>query len=227
MLRVDPIPAPRRAVASRGLAGTLLLGIVCVALLLGCDPRRNLFLSGLPGVEAAMRVAEVHRRGEFLDATLFGSGVTLRTFVPATEACGRTLAPEAEVAFVRTGAAGKVRNAVQGTECGAVGIGTLSLWRRGRPAGGPPVPRELASSRGVYRDDDVAFLRGRFPLAGLVGWTTLADTLAVVPRTPACDAVRAREAATLEYRPAGTPVLALVEAGGSCPILGFIRPPPR
>ena len=146
--------------------------------------------------------------------------------MPATEECAQLLRPERTVTWVQ-GGSGTFRAGE--LTCRAAGIGMLEEWRdRLRTTPGlenPPVPSAQASYRTVYRDDEVAFLRGRFPLAGALGWTTLGDTIAVVPTEhAACAEVLERGVATLEYFPRGTPVLALMGSDARCPIVGLVRP---
>ena len=51
------------------------------------------------------------------------------------------------------------------------------------------------------------------------------DTVAVIPRTPACQPLLAKGRASIEFRVAGPEPYRLVSGEGFCPIDGFIRPP--
>ncbi len=79
----------------------------------------------------------------------------------------------------------------------------------------------------MYEDAELSFLRGRFPLVGLVGWSGGEDTIAVVSHAPECREVAARGVASLEVRPRGDTTLALVAEPRPCCIEALIRPLPR
>jgi hypothetical protein len=194
---------------------------------LGCNPSRALYQAGLPGVTTPFSVARVVERGGYLDAILRGKAGELRVFAPADEACAAVLAPEATVAFSSEGAGGTMER--DGRVCRGVGRGSLEEWRDRRARPGTlqtTIPRAQAAYRVVYRDADVVFLRGRFPLAGLIGWSEVGDTVAVVSDTEVCREPIAAGVASLEYRPAGPNVLALVTRQGLCPIEGLLQPLP-
>jgi len=210
--------------------GALLLTLLSVTA--GCNPSRNLFLAGLPGVETRFRVVDVDERYGLLDVHLMGVGhdTRLRTFLPARPDCRAVVADrERVVRFESTGPAGAL--ASDGAACDAVGIGSLADWRARRPdpvgLGATPIPREPASWRRVYADEETILLRGDFPLASLVGWTYVGDAIAVLPNRPPCREVAERQAGSLEYHPSGRPVLALVGDGGDCPIEGLVQPRAR
>jgi len=202
----------------------LIVAAACAAVP-SCSTR-NLFLAGVPGAHTPLHVQSLVVRGEVLDATLVGEGITLRTFAPRTPECRAVLAPEASVDYVARGAWGELEGS--GRACPAIGIGTLPLWRDKQPdpigLDGTPVPREQASYRPVYSDESVIFLRGRFPLAGLLGWTGSDDTIAVVSHVPACQDVFTRRTASMQYYPNGEPVLGLVSGDTLCPIQGLVQP---
>jgi hypothetical protein len=185
---------------------------------------------GVPGTGFDLSVTRVETRGEWLDVWLHGGDLTLRSFVPASPECAALLRPERTLRFSQGGSGSFVSG---DQRCDAAGIGTLEEWRDRRrdPPGllESPVPHAPADYDVIYRDDDVAFLRGRFPLADRLGWTSLADTIAVVPRRAACEDVLTRQVATLEYFARGSPVLALIGGETRCPIVGLLRPgaPPR
>jgi hypothetical protein len=202
-------------------------GAAALLAALGCNPSRALYQAGLPGVTTSFSVAKVVERGGYLDTILQGRAGELRVFAPADEICAAVLVPEASVAFASEGAGGKLER--NGQVCRGVGRGSLTEWRerRARPENlETAVPRAQASYRVVYRDADVVFLRGRFPLAGLVGWSEVGDTIAVVPDTEICREPIGAGVASLEYRPVGPNVLALVTRQGLCPIEGLLQPLP-
>jgi hypothetical protein len=189
---------------------------------LACNTERALHQMGF---DTSLAVTHVVQRGDFLEATLRGEAGTLRLFVPPSEACRRVLAPEASVLHESKGA-GRVSR--DGASCDAAGVGPVEELRRrrGDPTSGTAsvIPRAQASYRVVYEDAEVVFLRGRFPLANLVGWSGGDDTIAVVSRGGECHEVVSRGVASLELRPRGEATLALVGARGLCPIEALIRP---
>jgi len=215
----------------RGIRPILVLGlVVVVAAVTACNPRRNLLLAGLPWVESEMSVTRVELRDGYLDATLQnGGGTTLRVFGPASPRCGRVLAAEATVTWTFEGAVGTASR--DGERCVATGVGRLEEWRDMRPdptgLRTTPVPREQATYRRVYADEEVIFLRGRFPLVRLLDWTGLDDTIAVVPNEPACQGPAERGVASLQYYPGGEPALALLSGDRLCPVEALLRPPGR
>jgi hypothetical protein len=180
------------------------------------------------GFDTSLVVMRVVPRGDLLEATLRGDAAMLRIFVPPSEPCRRVLAPETAVRFESEGT-GRVTR--EGERCDAVGIGPVEELRRRR--GDPTsltttaIPRAQASYRVVYEDAEVVFLRGRFPLAHLVGWSGGDDSIAVVAPAGECREVAAGGVASLELRPRGEPTLALVGARGLCPIEALIRPLPH
>jgi len=193
---------------------------------LACNPSRALYQAGLPGVATRFSVAKVVERGGYLDTILQGRAGQLRVFAPADETCAAVLAPEADVAFTSEGAGGTMER--NGQVCRGVGRGSLAEWRdrRARPETLATIPRAQAAYRVVYRDADVVFLRGRFPLAGLIGWSEVGDTIAVVADTEICREPIEAGVASLEYRPVGPNVLALVTRQGLCPLEGLLQPLP-
>jgi hypothetical protein len=204
-------------------AWVLSLGLLCCA-----SAQKNLWSLGIPGVSTPFLVTKATPRGGYIDAVLTGKGITLQSYVPLGETCAFVLREEAEVAWINAGPTGGFRR--EGQECHAAGIGSLHEWRdRGpRPQSlrGSPVPRAQANYRVVYRDDDVAFLRGRFPLSGRIGWTEGGDTLAVVPNDEVCQGPIGRSTSSMQYYPKGRNVLVLVAQNALCPIVGLVRPLP-
>lgn len=207
-------------------AAAPVAALALVLALAGCGPS-NTFFAGLPGVDTPFVVESVHARGHVYDVWLEGPDIRVRTFVPRNEDCHAVLEPGARVAWQAEGVAGVIE--AGGVECMAVGLGTLAHWRDRRPdpigPRGSPVPREPAYYETVYRDSDVTFLRGRFPLSTLLDWTELDDTIAVVPNVESCAPVIAGDVATMLYYPQGFPVLALLDDQERCPVLGLVQPP--
>lgn len=191
------------------------------SLLFACNTERALYQMGF---DTDLLVTRVEPRGGYLDATLRGDAGTVRLFVPPTEECRRVLAPEANVQFESVGA-GRVSR--DGVRCDAAGIGPVEELSRRRPnptVASTAIPREQANWKVVHQDDETIFLRGRFPLAGLVGWAGGDDTVAVVSSASHCREIAARGVGSLEYRPRGQDTLALVGRDGLCRVEALIRP---
>lgn len=200
----------------------LLVGLALVA----CNPSKTAFQLGIPGNRTELTVGRVTPRFGFLDTTLYGSGWTLRTFLPASEVCGRVVATETGVEYLSDGPYGTL---VRGEErCVPSGIGSLREWRNRRPRGSSGresiIPSAQANYRVVYEDEEVALLRGNFPLAYKLGFAGMGDLIAVVPITALCRPAIERTTSTLEYFHAGRNVLTLSSSQGRCNIEGLIRP---
>lgn len=204
-----------RAAVRSLLPPLLLLGPVW----LGC--------AGLPGFDRGYLVVRVVERAGRLDAVLEKGDERLRFFFPAEGACARIVRAEAWVEYTAYGPLGRIR--AGDDVCDPVGIASLRAWRdrRPRPQTPRPVPRARAEFAVIYEDADYVLARGRFPLAGLVGWYGGDDTIALVPRTDACALVLARGVASMEYRPSGPQVFTLLSDADSCPIEGFVLPESR
>ena len=76
----------------------------------------------------------------------------------------------------------------------------------------------------VYQDEEVAFLRGDFPLTGRIGWPSYGDMIAVIGRGGVCEQLVDQPITTMEYRAIGPDALVLMTREGSCPIVGLIAP---
>lgn len=203
----------------------LLPGLAAFAL---CGtPQQTAFQLGLPGSRIAMTVARVVARGPYLEVWLRAPGLELVSYAPADADCREILAEEQEIEYRSGGTGGSYERA--GRRCDAVGIGSLDEWRarRPRPRTRSPVPSAPAYFDPIYEDAEVALVRGRFPLAGLLGWVGGGDTVAVLPNTPICQAPLRSGSATLQYFPSGRNVLALASQEGLCPLQGLLVPPPR
>ncbi len=176
-----------------------------------------------PGPATALGV--VVRNG-YIDAHI-GPQPGLRFFFPSDETCRGILYEEARVIYVRRGSLGRVEGP-DGTMCSAVGIASLREWRdRGpRPRIDRPLPRSPVSFRVVYRDDDLVFARGRFPLASQVGWARGEDTIALLPTGEACKASIESGVGSMEFRSSGRVPFQIVSGGQNCPIVGFVLPLP-
>lgn len=199
--------------------------LVC-ALLLGCNTRAALWQLGFGSFATDLAVVGVADRDRWLDATLHGHGLTLRTFVPDTEVCRRVLSPEERVDYVERGIAGRFER--DDEHCDAVGFGSplIDRARRGRATSlrSNPIPRAQATFEVVFEDEDVILARGRFPLASTLGWTGSSDTVAVFPNNERCRVPLSKGVASMEYRTSGRYTLTLVSSDGQCPFEGLIQP---
>lgn len=204
-------PTPRGLVA--------LLGF----LVLACSPEQVGWQLGLPSSKTGFVVLTVVPRAGYLDAVLKGPNFNLRTFAPDTEDCRKVLVPEAEVQYLEGLPGGSFQRG--DVTCDSAGIGSLAEWRDRRARlSGIAQPRAQASFRRTISDGDVIFVRGRFPLTPLVGWTSLADTVAVLPNTPSCRKRADEGVASLEFRQTGPDPLILVGSEEPCPLIGLLRP---
>lgn len=182
-------------------------------------------LSELGG--GGLRVERVAERAGYLDVSLVGSGIAMRSFTAADGVCRRVLERDRKVGYLERGIGGRF---TRGDErCDAIGIGDPRLRRSNRPRGGGnrPIPRGQASFRTIYEDADVLMLRGRFPLTDRVGWSGGRDSVAVVANSDRCRTATASGTASIEFRPTGANTLALVARDGLCRIEGLILPLPE
>lgn len=204
----------------------LVPGLAAAFALCG-TPQQTAFQVGLPGSRIAMTVARVVPRGPYLEVQLRAPGLELVSYAPADAGCRELLAEEQQVVYRSGGTGGSYER--NGRQCDAAGIGSLEEWRKRRPQPRTrsPVPSAPARFKPIYEDEDVVLARGRFPLAGLLGWVGGSDTVAVIPNTPVCQAPLRSGNATLQYFPGGENVLALAAQGGLCPVEGLLVPPPR
>jgi hypothetical protein len=168
-------------------------------------------------------VQTVVERGPLLDVQISQGGKSRRYFARKTEPCLGVLKPESPIEYVALGPLGQLQSGE--VVCVPVGIGSLAAWRdnKPRPMVGP-LPARQADYRLEYQDQDLAILRGRFPLLGLIAWPGLGDTLVVIPQTPACKPLMQDDAATIEYRVAGPDPYVLYSGDQRCPIQGLIQP---
>lgn len=185
--------------------------------------------SGVPGVPIEADVHVLAERYGFLDATVETGGESYRFFFPDTEKC-RTVLADPDARFVFDGPFGTLRTSAE-DRCSAVGVLSLAAWRarQGRVArqegSRSLLPRDHVEYRVVYSDDDVFIAQGRFRIAGLIGWPGGYDSLAVFPEVKACEGVKQRTTAAMEFRPVGEPVFSVLDDGVRCPVLGFAQAP--
>lgn len=212
----------------RRLPASLALATACVLAsgLSGCNAQKNLWASGLPGLSTDLVVSEVQPVAGYLEVQLAGDGWKLDTFTPADEICLAMLKPGADVAYVANGPYGTLRSGDD--VCQAIGLGSLREWRDRRPNQTTVVmiPRAQADYAVVFSDEKQVFLRGRFPLGSLLGFTGLDDAIAVVPNVAVCQRPIQEGVASLQYYQTGPHPLVLLSGDGQCPILALVQPLP-
>ena len=189
----------------------------------GCTTDSVVSQAGVPGTSISASVSDVAQRGAFLDARVVAGGFDFRLFFPNNDACRGLLEDPVGLDFTWLGLFGRISNDV--ATCEAVGILSLRALRDRRPRGRQePLPRAPAHYQLVYRDADLAQLRGRFPLARVLGFSGSMDLIAVVPNEEVCTKVMASETSSMEFRASGPRPLVLLDAGRLCPVLGLVHP---
>lgn len=201
-----------------------------------------LFLAGLaacasaPGTRSSYRVESVEELGPFLAARLswseprlgplseVSSNARLSLLFPAEPACRRALEPGALVDYLPSGFEGTIARGDD--RCRSVGIFDLAEWRDRLPQARTrsPVPRQQANFQWLRDLGELALVRGRFPLTGLVGFAAGYDALALLPTAGSCRALAEAGVASIEFRAGGPVALALVGDGERCPVHGLARP---
>ncbi len=203
-----------------------LLALPLVTALGACSARGTAWQLGLGSFATDLLVTQAQERGPYLDATLTGHGLYLRTFAPATPACAFVLQQEARVDYVERGIAGRFQRG--GQTCEAVGFGEPLVRGARQPRATSltesPVPRSQATFEPIFHDEELILLRGRFPEARRIGWTGTDDTVVAVPGSAPCRRAAQDGVASMEYRPAGRRTLSLSASDGSCPIVGLMLP---
>jgi hypothetical protein len=180
-----------------------------------------------PFASSRVSLLSVERVGPYL-MTEFRSGSALLTFFApaADEACAQLLRPEATVTYRKHGNFGRFED--DELRCDPIGVGSLAAWRDRRPRDtrdASILPRAHASFRELERDNGMALVRGRFPLASRVGIPSGFDLVAILPVSPPCERPISRGSGALEFLPAGNTAFRIVGEGAPCPVLGFAFPP--
>jgi hypothetical protein len=180
-----------------------------------------------PGRSSDYTLSNVTPRGPYVEATISAGGEVLRFFFDASdESCRQLLVPDARVQYIEFGTLGQLRG--NDLTCQPIGIASLAAWtsRVPRPRNTGPRPSAPVHFREFYRDAQLVFVRGEFPLAGLVGWPGGRDTVAVLPRNEACQAPSQAQSGTMYYSPTASDPLWLGSDSQRCPILGLVEPRP-
>ena len=207
---------------------TLALGFLGVALS-ACTKDQIVVESGLPGLSAGAEVELLAERHGYLDTTVKAGGQDYRFFFPATDICrGVIAAPDSR--FRLDGVLSSLET--NDASCEAEGVLALAQWRgrQGRASRNSGaralITRDRIEYRVVYTDDDVFLARGRFRLAGEIGWPGGVDSFAIFPNTEPCAGVKEKVRGSMEFREAGEPFTVL-DGSIRCPVLGFARPLPE
>ena len=180
-------------------------------------------LASAAGAASEAFVRSSRPLGPYVEVQLTG-GVEHALLAPASEVCARMLRPEARVSFVWRGFPGRMETG--GERCEAAGILVLETWRDRLPRPRvPALPRKTARWQLLHRDGRLALLRGRFPLAPLVGMAGAHDLVAVVADDETCRDVVEGQEGSLEYHAAGRVAYRLAAGASRCHVLGYARPP--
>jgi hypothetical protein len=202
-----------------------VLAVPAVALIvLSCTANHWLLL---PGARVSAEVRSRGEHGGYLDLevrTGDAEGPLLRFFADAAaEGCREIVKAPAGVLYSNIGVVGRLLR--DELRCDLIGVLSLRELRDRRPRrSGEPLPRSRADYRVVHRDAELALLRGRFGLAGELGWPVGVDTVVALPRGEACDPLLEQSHASMEFRSAGRQPLVLLGAAGPCPVLGLAQP---
>ena len=150
--------------------------------LAACSGAQIAMDSGVPGVPVGAAVELVAPRYHYLDATVKTGGKNYRFFFPRTDTCESIITGRGPQ-FKLSGSIGTIKHG--DAECVAVGILSLREWRdrQGRVArsrGGTDslIRRDRIDYDIVFEDEDVFLARGRFRLAGNIGWVGGVDSIA-------------------------------------------------
>jgi hypothetical protein len=226
---IDTMEGKSTRVARTGFRASLLapLLIPVLTLTLGaCSTKKAAFDSGLPGIRTGMVVEAVSPRGPYLEAKLKMEGHDLEAYVLPSDECRAVFQVSETLSHVASGPQGSYRRGDH--QCDGLGIGNLEFWRdRSRRTTKAGIPRAQASFRVLYSDDEVALLRGSFPLAKYMGFTGVNDLVVVVPRSPECEGSIEKGVASMEFRGKGNRALSLLGGKEPCQMRGLIQPPPQ
>jgi hypothetical protein len=204
----------------------LFAALACAAFT-GCETAQRVGgdvayeLNPFGATELGVQAVEAH--GPYLVAKIAGRRDELRVIAAASSACASLLRPEARLHYAKSGVFGRVE--AGDVRCELLGVASLADWRDRQPRRrGGVVPRATARFTQIYQDDRLTMLRGRFPLASRVGIPAGYDLVALVPRDAACDAVAAKQEASLEFRPAGPDPFRMMADDAACVVTGFAIP---
>lgn len=175
-----------------------------------------------PRTTQTVAVSDVSERAGCLEATL-ATEVPLRFyFSAASESCRALLVDGSQVEYRGGGAFGEVAGSAG--DCLAEGTACLRKWhdrQSRRMVHGKA--RVIARFQKTYEDDSVLVIRGRLPLATVLG--LIADDLvAILPARAECRAVAESGEAFMNYERSVGPVFSLTSAETRCEFLGLAQP---
>ena len=200
--------------------------LLTLAVLLGCHTEGGQKVErgiGMPGATVPAKIHSVVKRGEFLDTLIEGNKVPPRLFFRTADGCENVLVEGHIVEYVMSGRWGRLRSGE--VSCDPAGIGDPTWWRSRQSHGsGRMNPTAPTPYTKIYQDQEIALLRGRFPLTARIGWQSYGDTIAVIPNEPPCTNLLDQTIATMEYRAIGDAALLLMTREGNCRIVGLIAP---
>lgn len=199
-----------------------LFGTV-IFLALGCSA-----LEGITGKPKRPRATEtvlisnVIERAGYLEATLGTSDGPLRLYFAADEICRGLLTEGSDVAYGGLGMLGEVTG--DAGRCPATGTSSLRAWHdrqtRSQELG---KPRATARFTKIHEDASVLMVRGRFPMARVLGWAA-DDLVAVLPVGEDCRSIAERGEAFMTYDRVRAPVFTLTRGDIRCEIQGLTQP---
>lgn len=203
-------------------AHTLALVGLLVVIAASCTTSNNaMFEMNEPGSLRAGTVSDVTTRGEYIDARVVGKRYDLRLLFANTPGCQQLLRPEAQVAYVKTGLYGMVSQGSK--QCDAVGVLSLKEWLRSHyTSGHGQLMREDVAYQVIFRDSELAFVRGTFRLAKQLGLSGSWDVLAVLPVADCAEAIDSGNA-YLEFLEHRSSPFELLSGENRCPVLGFAQ----
>ncbi len=197
--------------------------LLALAFLVACHKEAVQRGIGTPGATIPAKIHSVVERGDFLDTLIEGHRVPPRLFFRTADGCKDVLIEGDTVEYVMSGTWGRLRSGE--VSCDPAGIGEPTWWRSRRsPTGGRGNPSAPTPYTKIYQDEEIALLRGRFPLTARIGWQSFGDTIAVIPTESPCTNLLDRTIATMEFRRIGDAALVLMTREGACQIVGLIAP---
>ncbi len=223
-----PVHARRHANTTRAGAFTTLLVAAFSASTLLAAPASGDLSAGFVNTPTEMKIEAATQRGPYLELQLETDGKPFFAYVEPNEVC-MGMSARATLTYVDNGPLGVLE--AGDARCQVYGVGNLQLWRDRRSSSTRDstrtVPRSQARYSTLYRDAEVALLRGSFPQAARLGFSGYADLIAVVPIAAECEKPIESGVGSIEYRPRGSDALSLVGPSGLCTILGLVNPLPE
>ncbi len=170
------------------------------------------------------RISEVGPWEDKLVARVVTERFDQRLVFDPTPDCHAVLQSETRVNFRNVGTFGRM--STPEAVCNPIGTLSLESWFTARAARGPrgQAPRAVSQYRVVGSDETRTFLRGRFPLVGVIGIPGGMDMIVAIPRSDVCAPLLDVQVAQMEFRRRGAPLVLIPQGREECPCLGVIRP---